>query len=567
MTIHKLLPEQDRWRRADGRAVVADQELYDVGDAIVRARADPGLRSRPRRRTRSIASFAARCAASSRTCSTTSRCDAACAAQRMGEGSAAARSPRACSSAAEGYAKGEYISCWFRVWADSRARSTKCARACCRRAGDQRLRDQMFTSTGTSATSRGDLQQRLVRGDRGRSAAGRGIPVTRQAGERVRRRATWTRARRVLILLGPAGHAARRAWCAPSSRRSRAARARTPRSCTPPTSARCENDEIFVEFITGSHDAFVIEDADHAAQGAHQRQPRTCIAFSAIADGVARAQSRKIIFTTNLPNISDIDDALMRPGRCYAVKNLRSLDAGGGAAAGGEDLRCGCATRRAGVRANSARRRRSRTRWRRSTARARERGLTPYFQVASGRRPRTRSRPDRLRGTSRCPSCCDTDSRRSSRPPACLRTSVVRMRARMSLFFGQTAAARRPGEEIEEVELLDVVGRALALARLLVEQRRWWRAEFRSAPRRGSGLSRASSPARAASDASPAGRARTRTMLTLDGPSNDLVLNDAIRLGVECAALAIGGTRNSCGRDFAQARIVEYCPIDGASRT
>ena len=47
--------------------------------------------------------------------------------------------------------------------------------------------------------------------------------------------------------------------------------------------------------------------------------------FLAVADGVARAQGRKVIFTTNLPNVNDIDDALIRPGRCFAVKNLRSL--------------------------------------------------------------------------------------------------------------------------------------------------------------------------------------------------------------------------------------------------
>ena len=32
-----------------------------------------------------------------------------------------------------------------------------------------------------------------------------------------------------------------------------------------------ENDEIFVDFITGNHDAFVIEDADHL-DGAFQRE-------------------------------------------------------------------------------------------------------------------------------------------------------------------------------------------------------------------------------------------------------------------------------------------------------
>jgi hypothetical protein len=85
-----------------------------------------------------------------------------------------------------------------------------------------------------------------------------------------------------------------------------------------------QNDEIFVDFITGSHDAFVIEDTDHllkARTSGNEEMHR----FLAIADGVARSQGRKIIFTTNLPNVTDIDDALIRPGRCFAVKNLRSL--------------------------------------------------------------------------------------------------------------------------------------------------------------------------------------------------------------------------------------------------
>lgn len=45
--------------------------------------------------------------------------------------------------------------------------------------------------------------------------------------------------------------------------------------------------------------------------------------FLAIADGVVRAQGRKIIFTTNLPNISDIDEALVRPGRAFDVLRTR----------------------------------------------------------------------------------------------------------------------------------------------------------------------------------------------------------------------------------------------------
>jgi hypothetical protein len=85
-----------------------------------------------------------------------------------------------------------------------------------------------------------------------------------------------------------------------------------------------ESDEIFVEFITGKHDAFVVEDADYLLT------PRVegnldLHRFLAVADGVVRALGRKIIFTTNLPNVGDIDDALLRPGRCFAIVRTRAL--------------------------------------------------------------------------------------------------------------------------------------------------------------------------------------------------------------------------------------------------
>ena len=48
--------------------------------------------------------------------------------------------------------------------------------------------------------------------------------------------------------------------------------------------------------------------------------------FLAVADGVVRAQGRKIVFTTNLPNVGDIDEALVRPGRCFATVRTRALE-------------------------------------------------------------------------------------------------------------------------------------------------------------------------------------------------------------------------------------------------
>jgi hypothetical protein len=89
-------------------------------------------------------------------------------------------------------------------------------------------------------------------------------------------------------------------------------------------SAVLQNDEVFLEFIVGTHSAFVVEDADHLLtprSGGNQTLHR----FLNIADGIASAHGKKIVFSTNLPNIRDIDDALVRPGRCFAHIYLKEL--------------------------------------------------------------------------------------------------------------------------------------------------------------------------------------------------------------------------------------------------
>jgi hypothetical protein len=87
------------------------------------------------------------------------------------------------------------------------------------------------------------------------------------------------------------------------------------------------SDEVFVKFITGSHDAFIVEDADHLLKpraDGNEHLHR----FLTIADGVVRSQGRKIIFSTNLPNVGDLDEALIRPGRCFARVFVRNLTDG-----------------------------------------------------------------------------------------------------------------------------------------------------------------------------------------------------------------------------------------------
>jgi molybdopterin-guanine dinucleotide biosynthesis protein len=86
-----------------------------------------------------------------------------------------------------------------------------------------------------------------------------------------------------------------------------------------------ESDEIFARFITGEERAFVVEDADHMLRPRSDGNDNLH-RFLAVADGVVRAAGRKIIFSTNLPNINDIDEALARPGRCFARLRFHDLD-------------------------------------------------------------------------------------------------------------------------------------------------------------------------------------------------------------------------------------------------
>lgn len=84
------------------------------------------------------------------------------------------------------------------------------------------------------------------------------------------------------------------------------------------------SDEIYARFASGCADAFVVEDADPLLQ------PRAdgnlhLHRFLAVADGVVRARGRKLIFSTNLPNVGQLDDALVRPGRCFARVQGRTL--------------------------------------------------------------------------------------------------------------------------------------------------------------------------------------------------------------------------------------------------
>lgn len=127
----------------------------------------------------------------------------------------------------------------------------------------------------------------------------------------------------VLVLQGPPGTGKTRLIRSLLGAMSR--RAGAPASIMYTTDEKAlELDELFIEFLTDPHDALVVEDADLLLK-ARTSGNGVMHKFLNIADGIVRAQHRKTIFSTNLTSLRDIDEALVRPGRCFAHLEIREL--------------------------------------------------------------------------------------------------------------------------------------------------------------------------------------------------------------------------------------------------
>jgi hypothetical protein len=223
---------------------------------------------------------------------------------------------------AEGRRKIDYGSCTFQIWAESIARLEAVRATLLAVVGEQLVRREMFTidwhfSSGRMGLSSASFDEVADPEPYDEAYPTLPEPVSAFIARYLASRET------VLILQGPPGtgktRLVRAILAAMSARKADSAKV-----LYTADKRALEGDEIFVDFITGSHDAFVIEDADHLLM-ARANGNVDLHRFLAIADGVVRAQGRKIIFTTNLPNVGDIDEALVRPGRCFATVRTRAL--------------------------------------------------------------------------------------------------------------------------------------------------------------------------------------------------------------------------------------------------
>jgi hypothetical protein len=84
-------------------------------------------------------------------------------------------------------------------------------------------------------------------------------------------------------------------------------------------------DYVFANFIEGDKNLMVIEDADMFLK-ARSEGNTTMHKFLNVGDGLVTTRNKKLIFSTNLPSIRDIDPALIRPGRCFDIVTFDLLD-------------------------------------------------------------------------------------------------------------------------------------------------------------------------------------------------------------------------------------------------
>lgn len=86
-----------------------------------------------------------------------------------------------------------------------------------------------------------------------------------------------------------------------------------------------ESDEMFINFAMTSNAVMVLEDIDLHLTSRSDGNVFMYKLLSA-SDGLVKNVNRKIIISTNLSSNAEIDDALIRKGRCYAVVDVKPLD-------------------------------------------------------------------------------------------------------------------------------------------------------------------------------------------------------------------------------------------------
>jgi hypothetical protein len=85
-----------------------------------------------------------------------------------------------------------------------------------------------------------------------------------------------------------------------------------------------EGDDFFAGFIEDDCRFLIMEDADTFLESRDDGNTMMH-KFLNVSDGLISAADKKLVFSTNLPNINNIDTALLRAGRCFDILEFRPL--------------------------------------------------------------------------------------------------------------------------------------------------------------------------------------------------------------------------------------------------
>jgi SpoVK/Ycf46/Vps4 family AAA+-type ATPase len=85
-----------------------------------------------------------------------------------------------------------------------------------------------------------------------------------------------------------------------------------------------DKDGFFARFIEDDAEVMVLEDSDAFLKS--RTDGNTMMhRFLNVGDGLVTTKGKKMVFSTNLPSIRDIDPALIRPGRCFDIVEFKPL--------------------------------------------------------------------------------------------------------------------------------------------------------------------------------------------------------------------------------------------------
>lgn len=86
------------------------------------------------------------------------------------------------------------------------------------------------------------------------------------------------------------------------------------------------SDEMFTFFLgSPAYHVLIIEDADDVLTSDRESKNKLVAKLLNSSDGLLKLPHKKIILSTNLENVNHIDEAILRPGRCFDFLNFRKL--------------------------------------------------------------------------------------------------------------------------------------------------------------------------------------------------------------------------------------------------